>query len=72
MIRQGKELTPIPVAVITNGALLRRSDVQQDLSAADAVLPSLDAGTGLHHPFPKAALGAAEAPPDGQVAFGGD
>ncbi len=45
MIRDVKELTPIPVAVITNGSLLGRTDVQQDLAAADAVLPSLDAGS---------------------------
>jgi wyosine [tRNA(Phe)-imidazoG37] synthetase (radical SAM superfamily) len=44
MIRQVKQITDIPVAVITNGALLFLPEVQQDLLAADAVLPSLDAG----------------------------
>jgi wyosine [tRNA(Phe)-imidazoG37] synthetase (radical SAM superfamily) len=44
MIRQVKEISDIPVAVITNGALLFLPEVQQDLMAADAVLPSLDAG----------------------------
>jgi len=45
MIRQVKALTRIPVAVITNGSLLCRPDVREELMTADAVLPSLDAGT---------------------------
>jgi len=45
LIRQVKELTSLPVAVITNGSLLYDSAVRDDLQAADAVLPSLDAGT---------------------------
>jgi len=44
MIRQVKENTDLPVAVITNGALLHLSEVREELSAADAVLPTLDAG----------------------------
>lgn len=44
LIRQVKALTPLPVAVITNGSLLYRPDVRQELVAADTVLPSLDAG----------------------------
>jgi wyosine [tRNA(Phe)-imidazoG37] synthetase (radical SAM superfamily) len=44
MLRQVKARTRIPVAVITNGALLTEREVRQDLAAADAVLPSLDAG----------------------------
>ncbi len=44
MIRTVKEMTDIPVAVITNGALLFSPEVRHDLLAADAVLPSLDAG----------------------------
>lgn len=39
-----KEITDIPVAVITNGSLLWMDDVQSELMAADLVLPSLDAG----------------------------
>ena len=39
-----KSLTEIPLAVITNGALLYHRQVRQELAAADAVLPSLDAG----------------------------
>ncbi len=44
MIRQVKALTDKPVAVITNGSLLYLAGVREELSAADAVLPSLDAG----------------------------
>jgi wyosine [tRNA(Phe)-imidazoG37] synthetase (radical SAM superfamily) len=44
LIRQVKALTDLPVAVITNGALLYLQEVRQELLAADAVLPSLDAG----------------------------
>ena len=43
LICQVKELTDIPIAVITNGALFHRADVRQELSAADVVMPSLDA-----------------------------
>ena len=58
MIRDVKAITQIPVAVITNGALLYRPDVQEDLMAADAVLPSLDAGTAalyraINRPHPE-------------------
>jgi wyosine [tRNA(Phe)-imidazoG37] synthetase (radical SAM superfamily) len=37
-------MTRIPVAVLTNGSLLWRDDVQEDLLEADVVMPSLDAG----------------------------
>ncbi len=39
-----KALTSIPVAVLTNGSLLWRSDVRASLAEADLVMPSLDAG----------------------------
>lgn len=39
-----KSLTDIPVAVLTNGSLLWIGQVQDELMAADVVLPSLDAG----------------------------
>ena len=39
-----KNLTDVPVAVISNGSLLWMEEVQQELLAADLVLPSLDAG----------------------------
>jgi wyosine [tRNA(Phe)-imidazoG37] synthetase (radical SAM superfamily) len=38
-----KSMTAIPVAVLTNGALLHLTEVRRDLAAADVVLPSLDA-----------------------------
>lgn len=44
LIRQVKARTDKPVAVITNGALLYLPEVRDELSAADAVLPTLDAG----------------------------
>ncbi|BBJ28986.1 radical SAM protein [Athalassotoga saccharophila] len=44
LIDQAK-LTHLPVAVITNGALLYDEDVRMDLRNADVVLPSLDAGS---------------------------
>lgn len=44
LIREVKGVSDKPVAVITNGALLYLADVREDLAAADAVLPSLDAG----------------------------
>lgn len=45
LIRQVKMLTDLPVAVITNGSLLYLPEARQELSAADAVLPTLDGGT---------------------------
>lgn len=45
LIRRVKGLTPLPVAVITNGSLLYLPEVREELSVADAVLPTLDAGT---------------------------
>jgi len=57
LIRGVKALTDLPVAVITNGALLYLPEVRDELSAADAILPSLDAGSSKlyrkinrHHP----------------------
>lgn len=40
-----KEITAIPVAVLTNGTLLNLSEVREALGSADLVVPSLDAGT---------------------------
>ena len=45
LIRKTKEIADIPIAVDTNGSLLYREDVRNDLSQADIVMPSLDAGT---------------------------
>lgn len=44
MIRKVKAISDLPVAVITNGSLLYLPEVREELSAADAVLPTLDAG----------------------------
>jgi wyosine [tRNA(Phe)-imidazoG37] synthetase (radical SAM superfamily) len=43
LIRKIKEMSDIPVAVLTNGTLLHLKEVRADLMAADLVLPSLDA-----------------------------
>lgn len=58
MIRQVKLLTELPVAVITNGSLLYLSEVREELSVADAVLPTLDAGSAklyrqINRPHPE-------------------
>ncbi len=45
LIRYVKSLSTLPVAVITNGSLLCLPEVRNELCAADAVLPSLDAGS---------------------------
>ncbi len=42
IIRHIKEKTGKPVAVLTNGAMMHREDVRQELLAADIVVPSLD------------------------------
>ena len=39
-----KEMTDIPVAVLTNGSLLWQPDLRRELAAADLLIPSLDAG----------------------------
>jgi wyosine [tRNA(Phe)-imidazoG37] synthetase (radical SAM superfamily) len=53
-----KALTDLPVAVITNGSLLYLPEIRAELSAADAVLPSLDAGNAqlykkINRPHPE-------------------
>jgi wyosine [tRNA(Phe)-imidazoG37] synthetase (radical SAM superfamily) len=58
LIRAIKCRTTIPVAVITNGALLYLPDVRDALCAADAVLPTFSAGSAavyraLHRPHPE-------------------
>lgn len=45
LITRVKRMTEIPVAVITNGSLLYLRDVRDELLQADAVLPSLNAGS---------------------------
>ena len=58
LIRQVKSLTPLPVAVITNGSLLYLPEMRLELFPADAVLPSLDAGNArlyrkINRPHPE-------------------
>jgi len=45
LIRSIKDLTDIPVAVITNGSLLWQANLRKELRAADLILPSLDAAS---------------------------
>jgi len=57
LLREVKKITGLPVAVITNGSLLYLPEVRRELLAADAVLPSLDAGTPelyqhINRPYP--------------------
>jgi len=71
LIRQVQAMTELPVAVITNGALLYRPEVRQELMAADAVMPTVDAGTAdlyrrINRPHPEATF---ERLVDGLVAF---
>ncbi len=61
LIRQAINATSIPVAVITNGALLHQPDVRADLLPADVVMPTLCAGTAelyrrIHRPHPRSQL----------------
>jgi wyosine [tRNA(Phe)-imidazoG37] synthetase (radical SAM superfamily) len=39
-----KNITDIPVAILTNGTLFYKEDVRTDCAQADVVMPSLDAG----------------------------
>ncbi len=71
IIRRVKTLTALPVAVITNGSLLYLPEVRQELSVADAILPTLDAGTAelyrkINRPHPQITF---ERLVDGLVAF---
>lgn len=57
LIQQVKKLTDLPVAVITNGSLCYMPKVRAELAEADAVLPSLDAGSArlyrkINRPWP--------------------
>ncbi len=58
LIREVKNLTDKPVAVITNGSLLYLPEVREALAPADAVLPTLDAGNPdlyrkINRPWPE-------------------
>ena len=45
VISEVKKLSPVPVAVLTNGSMLWKEEVRNALLGADLVVPSLDAGT---------------------------
>jgi wyosine [tRNA(Phe)-imidazoG37] synthetase (radical SAM superfamily) len=47
LICEIKEITNVPVAVLTNGSLLWLPEVRNSLMAADLVIPSFDAGSDL-------------------------
>lgn len=49
LVHEVKRFTDIPVAVITNGSLFGDPEVRQELLEADAVLPSLNAGSEALH-----------------------
>jgi wyosine [tRNA(Phe)-imidazoG37] synthetase (radical SAM superfamily) len=71
LIRQVKTLSNKPVAVITNGSLLHLPEVRKELSEADAVLPTFDAGNSrlyrkINRPHPDCTF---ERLLDGLVAF---
>ncbi|MGA9755945.1 MAG: radical SAM protein [Desulfobaccales bacterium] len=61
IIQKIKAMTRIPVAVLTNGALLYLPEVRRELAAADLVLPSLDAAReetyrAINRPLPGLSL----------------
>lgn len=61
IIQEIKAMSPIPVAVLTNGALLYLPEVRRELAAADVVLPSLDAAReevyrAINRPLPELSL----------------
>ena len=71
LIREVKGITELPVAVITNGSLFYLLEVRRELVAADAVLPTLDAGTAdlyrkINRPHPELSF---ERLVDGLTAF---
>lgn len=62
LIRGVKAMSEIPVAVITNGSLIYRSEVREELVAADVVMPTLDAAEEdlfrrVNRPWPKLHIG---------------
>jgi len=51
IIRRIKAMSDVPVAVLTNGSLLWRKDVREEVALADLVLPSLDADSDYNFRF---------------------
>jgi wyosine [tRNA(Phe)-imidazoG37] synthetase (radical SAM superfamily) len=71
MIRAVKAITPLPIAVITDGSLLYPPEVREELLPADAVLPTLDAENetlyrAINRPWPELTLDSLV---EGLVAF---
>lgn len=61
LVRRVKDLTRLPVAVITNGSLLSLPEVRTALAPVDAVLPTLDAAQDdlyrrINRPHPACSL----------------
>ena len=57
-----RSMTDIPVAVLTNGSLLWKEDVRNDLRHANVIIPSLDAGENVlfravNRPHPEITFG---------------
>ena len=70
IIREIKAMSQIPVAVLTNGALLYLPEVRRELAAADIVLPSLDAAReetyrAINRPLPELSLASSARRPHG-------
>lgn len=62
LIREIKQKTPIPVAVLTNSTFLSRKSARKAISEADLVIPSLDAATQdmfvrMNRPHPSLTIG---------------
>ncbi|MFA6424641.1 MAG: radical SAM protein [Phycisphaerae bacterium] len=62
LISKIKEITNIPVAVLTNGSLLWLPEVRKSLLEADIIIPSLDAGSDsvfqyINRPHPDISFG---------------
>lgn len=58
LIAEVKKITPIPVAVITNGSLLSLEEVRHSLSGADVILPTVsfydnETFLAIHRPSPE-------------------
>jgi len=71
IIRSIKAMTDIPVAVITNGAMISLPEVREDLFPADIVIPTLDAADEstfrqINRPWPSLHIADII---DGMVAF---
>jgi len=61
IIEKIKKITPIPVAVLTNGTLLYSPRLQEELQHADLIIPSLDAPDEetfkkINRPYPSLTL----------------